>query len=216
MQQHTGKDGGFSRYRRQCLMVKAAVVLMVTLVLGAVWAMLPSVYAADNGNVDGANGVLHVRGALTESACRLEMQSVRQDVWLGDTGTAKLAQVGNRGVPTAIKLQLRDCLRSPAKNRDLRNGKQIWSTEQLAVSVSFVAPADADNPQLVKVKGASGLALRMTDALGRDVRLGERGTPMLLTPGQAVLDYIVTPERTRAPLEAGAYSAHVDFRLSYD
>lgn len=217
MQQQTGQQNdGFSRYRRQCLRVKTAAVLMVPLVLATVWAILPSAHAAGNGNIDGANGVLQVRGALTESACRLEMQSAWQDVWLGETGTARLAQIGDRGVPTAIKLQLRDCLRSPAKNRDLRNGNQVWSTEQPAVSVSFVAPADADNPQLVKVKGASGLALRMTDALGRDVRLGERGAPLLLTPGQTVLDYTVTPERTRAPLEAGAYSAHVDFRLSYD
>lgn len=56
----------------------------------------------------------------------------------------------------------------------------------------------------------------MTDAQGRDIRLGERGAPLLLTPGQDALDYRVTPERTRAPLQAGAYSAHVDFRLSYD
>lgn len=147
---------GFLRYRRQCLRVKAAAALMVPLVLGAVWAMLPSAYAADNGNVDGANGVLHVRGALTESACRLEMQSARQDVWLGETGTARLAQVGDRGTPTAIRLYLRDCLRSPANNRDLRSGNRVWSTEQPAVSVSFVAPADADNPQLVKVRGLPG------------------------------------------------------------
>ncbi|WP_426509625.1 fimbrial protein [Serratia proteamaculans] len=189
---------------------------MVPLVLSTVWALLPSAQAADNWNIDGANGVLHVRGALTESACWLEMPSAWQDIWLGETGTAKLARFGDRGTPVAVQLHLRDCLRSPAKNRDLRSGNVLWSTAQPAVSVSFVAPADADNPQLVKVRGASGVALRLTDALGRDVRLGERGAPLLLTPGQSVLNYRVMPERTRAPLQAGAYSAHVDFRLSYD
>lgn len=45
--------------------------------------LLPKAVAADNWQVEGANGVLQVRGALTESACRLEMTSARQDIWLG-------------------------------------------------------------------------------------------------------------------------------------
>jgi type 1 fimbria pilin len=216
MQQQKEQGDGFSRYRRRCLLVSSAGVLMVPLVVAMAWGLMPSAYAIDNGNVDGANGVLHVRGALTESACRLEMASARQDVDLGDTGTARLQQPGDRGKPTAVRLQLRDCLRSPANTADPRSGNLLWSTAQPAVSVSFIAPADADSPQLVKVNGVSGLALRLTDALGRDVRLGSRGAPLLLTPGQDALVYSVAPERTRAPLLAGAYSAQVDFRLSYD
>jgi type 1 fimbria pilin len=38
----------------------------------------------------------------------------------------------------------------------------------------------------------------------------------MLTVGQDTLDYVVTPERTRAPLQAGAYSAQLNFRLNYD
>ncbi|MFI8415322.1 fimbrial protein [Serratia sp. NPDC078593] len=189
---------------------------MVPVVVGSVLALLPETRAADNWNVDGANGVLHVRGALTESACRLEMASAYQEVWLGETGTARLAQVGGQGTPVAVQLRLQDCLRSPANNRDERSGTLLWSAQQPAVSLSFVAPADADNPQLIAVRGASGVALRMTDARGRDIRLGHRGAPLMLAVGQETLDYIVTPERTRAPLQAGAYTAHVDFRLNYD
>lgn len=116
----------------------------------------------------------------------------------------------------AVQLRLQDCLRAPANNRDDRSGNLLWSAHQPAVSLSFVAPADADNPQLIAVRGASGVALRMVDTLGRDIRLGSRGAPLMLAVGQDRLDYIVTPERTRAPLQAGAYSAHVDFRLNYD
>ncbi|AXU97894.1 fimbrial protein [Erwinia persicina] len=179
-------------------------------------AMLPETHAADNWDVDGANGVLNIRGALTESACRLEMSSAYQDVWLGETGTARMATIGAQGTPVAITLHLRDCVRSPANNRDEHNGNLLWAAYQPAVSFTFVAPADADNPQLIAVRGASGVALRMADSLGRDIRLGSRGAPLLLAAGQDSLDYIVTPERTRAPLQAGAYSAHVDFRLNYD
>ena len=179
-------------------------------------ALLPGAYAADNGNVDGANGVLHVHGALTESACRLEMTSEYQDVWLGEIGTARLAAVGDQGTPVSIQLRLRDCLRSPANNRDDRSGNTLWASHQPAVSVSFVAPTDGNNPQLIAVRGASGIALRMEDQLGRDIRLGSRGSPLLLSSGQDQLNYTVKPERTRAPLQAGAYSAHVYFKLNYD
>ncbi|SQI34317.1 Fimbria A protein precursor [Serratia plymuthica] len=82
--------------------------------------------------------------------------------------------------------------------------------------MSFIAPADADNPELVKVHGASGLALRISDDRGRDIRLGSRGAPLALAVGQNALNYRITPERTRAPLLPGAYAAVVDFQLSYD
>lgn len=194
----------------------AGLVLMAPLSLAALLWLLPAAQAVDNWEVDGANGVLYIEGALTESACRLEMDSARQDIRLGDVSTGRLAQVGDRGVPVAFELRLRDCLRSPAVSRDERTGALSWAHDQPAVRVAFHAPADADNPQLVKAQGVSGLGLRMLDGRGNDVRLGSRGTPLWLTSGQNSLVYQVAPQRTRAPLVAGAYQATVDFRLSYD
>ncbi|WP_447878829.1 fimbrial protein [Serratia fonticola] len=216
MQQRKQRSGFLSCPERQYLLARVAAALMVPVMIGSMLALMPEAGAADNWNVDGANGVLHVRGALTESACRLEMTSAYQDVWLGETGTARLAQIGAQGTPVAVRLRLQDCLRTPANNRDERSGNLLWSAHQPAVSLSFVAPADADNPQLIAVRGASGVALRMVDQLGRDIRLGSRGAPLMLAVGQDQLDYVVKLERTRAPLQAGAYSAHVDFRLNYD
>lgn len=216
MQQRKQRSGFLSCPERQYLLARVAAVLMVPVVIGSMLALMPEACAADNGNVDGANGVLHVRGALTESACRLDMASTYQDVWLGETGTARLAQVGAQGTPVRVQLRLQDCLRSPANNRDDSSGNRLWNAHQPAVSVSFIAPADADNPQLIAVRGASGLALRMQDPLGRDIRLGSRGAPLMLAVGQDTLEYVITPERTRTPLLAGAYLAHVDFRLNYD
>ncbi|UAN52431.1 MULTISPECIES: hypothetical protein [Serratia] len=45
---------------------------------------------------------------------------------------------------------------------------------------------------------------------------GLAGQPQLLTPGNNVLTYYIAPERTGAPLQAGAYLAHINFRLSYE
>jgi len=195
-----------------------ALALMVPVTLSAMLWLLPAAQGqvADNWYTDGANGTLYVQGALTESACRLEMSSARQDIWLGETGTASLEALGAQGTPVAFELRLKDCLRTPASQRDSRTGALTWANNQPAVTVSFRAPADMDSPQLVKAQGVSGLGLRLTDPKGRDVRLGSRGEPLLLTPGQSSLTYRVTPERTKAPLVAGAYRAAVDFQLNYD
>ncbi|MBD8165015.1 fimbrial protein [Erwinia persicina] len=198
------------------ILVMLTTLIMLPLCLWVLLWLLPAASAADNGQVEGAHGVLQVRGELTESACRLEMTSAYQAVWLGSAATAQLAKAGDRGMPVNVQLHLRDCLRGPADNRDTRSGNLLWSAQQPAVSVSFIAPADADNPQLVKVRGASGLALRITDERGRDIRLGSRGGPLVLAVGQNTLNYRITPERTRAPLLSGAYAAVVDFQLSYD
>lgn len=196
--------------------ILGALAMMVPVTLGTILMLLPPSHAADNWEVDGANGTLYVQGALTESACRLEMSSAYQDIWLGETGTARLEAPGARGTPVAFELRLKDCLRTPASLRDARTGALTWAPNQPAVSVSFRAPADLDNPQLVKAQGVSGVGLRLTDPKGRDVRLGSRGEPLFLTPGQSSLNYRVAPERTKAPLVAGAYRAAVDFQLSYD
>ncbi|CAI0729104.1 Type-1A pilin [Serratia rubidaea] len=172
--------------------------------------------AADNWQVEGANGVLHVHGVLTESACRLEMSSAEQSVSLGNTGSGRLQQAGDRGEPVAFQLRLRDCIRTNGSSRDERGGVLSWGANQPLVSVRFIAPADDDNAQLIKVQGVSGLGLRMLDAAGQDIRLGFRGKPQFLTPGQDVLTYRVMPERTAAPLQAGAYHSQINFRLNYD
>lgn len=208
--------GDYHRHEWMYALVIAAAVLMVPLCLCVMLWLLPSAMAADNWRVEGAHGVLHVRGELTESACRLEMASAYQAVRLGNIGTAQLVQAGDRGAPVSLQLRLHDCLRTPAANRDEHSGNLLWNAQQPAVAVRFIAPADADNPQLVKVRGASGLALRITDDRGRDIRLGSRGAPLALTEGQNTLNYTVAPERTRAPLMPGAYAAVVDFQLSYD
>lgn len=85
-----------------------------------------------------------------------------------------------------------------------------------AVVVSFSAVRDVDNPRLVKAQGVSGRGLRLTTGNGEDVRLGSRGKPLLLTPGQNALTYRVAAERTSAELVVGRYRAVVDFHLSYD
>ncbi|WP_273830950.1 fimbrial protein [Serratia bockelmannii] len=211
------RQGPHGSTERKYYATLGGLVMMVPLALGMMLWLLPGAQAkADNWDVDGANGTLYVYGALTESACRLDMTSAHQDIALGETGTGRLQTIGGQGTPVRLDLRLMDCLHSPAGSQDERTGGLTWADNQPAVTVSFTATRDADNPQLVKALGVSGLGLRLESAQGDDVRLGSRGKPLLLTPGQNTLSYTVTPERTPAPLMAGSYRAVVDFHLSYD
>lgn len=217
----TGPVSGYGHWRHELSYYSTlgGLALMVPLTLGIMLWLLPSAHtqaAVDNWDVEGANGSLYVHGALTQSACRLEMASAHQDIALGETGTGLLQAIGARGEPVRFELRLTDCLHSPAGGRDLRTGGLTWANDQPAVTVSFNATRDADNPQLVKAQGVSGLGLRLETAQGEDVRLGSRGKPLLVSPEQGSLSYSVSPERTPAPLKAGSYWAVVDFHLSYD
>lgn len=203
-------------HQRRTIGLTVLAALMVPLTAGTMLMLMPPARAVDNWDVEGANGTLHVYGALTESACSLEMTTARQEVWLGETGTAHFQRPGDRGTPVAFELTLKDCLRAPASNRDAWTGVLAWSGSQPAVSVAFSAPTDDDAPGLVRVAGVTGLGLQLADARGQPVRLGTRNKPVLLTLGQNTLTYTVTPVRTPATLSAGAYRAAIDFRLYYD
>lgn len=191
----------------------ASTVLLVTLLFAPVLMVRA---ATDNWNVEGENGILHVHGTLSESACRLDMTSTYQDVWLGNIGSGTLARAGDRSTPVTVQLRLFDCVRSPARSQEMRMGGVSWSRHQPAVSVVFVATADKENPELVRVSGAQGVGVRVLDALHRDIRLGSRGIPLFVSPGDDALTYYVMLERTPAELAAGAFQASMDFRLSYD
>lgn len=182
------------------------------ILLGGLFLLSASVQAVNSVSgslADSEHGVLQVTGVLTQGSCRLSMQSASQSVELGNTETASLKRVGDRGTPVAVQFFLRDCL--------VRDGRQTNTSTiepwQTAVTVSFNGVQNVDNPALLKVLGASGFGLRLMDRQMRDIR---PGLAQLLNPGSSELTYYVVPERTRAPLIEGAYRAVVDFRLSYD
>lgn len=169
----------------------------------------------NDGLVDGNYGVIRAHGTLTESACRLEMRSADQSVDLGNIATGVLKQPGDIGNLVPIALYLHDCLRTSSANRDVK-GNLVWSASQPAVSFTFTGIEDPVNPQLVKAQGVEGMGLRLKDAFRKNVTLGQRGKPLLVTPASNVAIYYIAPERTRDNLRAGSYSANVNFRLNYD
>ncbi|WP_233499013.1 fimbrial protein [Pantoea graminicola] len=189
---------------------KTALIIFISLLLS------PLSRANDFSQVEGESGTLYVTGALTQGACRLEMQSAWQQINLGTLVTGDFTSLGQRGEAIPFQLILRDCLSAGGHLQDAITGGTTWDSKQPVVSVSFIAPADSDTPELVRVEGAQGLGLRLLDNQQRNVRLGYRSEPLFVAPYHDALTWYVVPERTSAPLVVGPFTATVNFRLNYD
>ncbi|MBB1595790.1 fimbrial protein [Achromobacter sp. UMC46] len=172
--------------------------------------------ATDFGDTDDFTAQFHVIGSLLESACHLDMSSSYQEVRLGEVGTADLPQPGDQGVPVAVELTLRGCVRTQGGRREANGGALAWSGAEPVVGVTFRAQADPDTPELVSVRGASGFGLRLSDAHRRRITPGQQTRAWFVAPGDAVLTYYVTPERTSAPLRPGRFQAYINLFLTYD
>lgn len=170
----------------------------------------------DDDDVEGMNGMLNISGSMHETPCILEMTSMHQTIDLGAVSTSQLQRPGDQASPVAFQLRFADCQRKAGGIRSERTGNLVWSAFQPVVSVAFYAPADADDTRLVKVQGITGMGLRLTDALGRDVQLGSRGEPLFLPLGSNTQTWNVQATRTSASLSSGAFRAVVDFRLNYE
>lgn len=171
---------------------------------------------ADDWNVDGEHGELHVYGALTEGACQLNMESRDQQINLGYIASNVLRRPGDSGTPVNFELKLDRCIRSGGVQTDRYKGGLVWDSQQPVITLSFLAQSDPVMPTLIKVNGVQGLGLRIEDSLHRTVTPGERGEPQFLTPGSNVLAYTVTPVRTPEPLTPGFFQATVNFQVNYD
>ncbi len=176
-------------------------------------ALMGRAHAED---VEGMMGMLNIRGAMHEMPCGLEMTSAHQTIDLGAISAGQLQRPGDQATSRPVQLRFQDCQRTAGKITSERTGNLTWSAHQPVLSVTFVAPADADDPRLVKVQGITGMGLRLTDPEGRDVQLGSRGEPLFLPLGSNTQTWNVQPTRTSAPLTSGAFRAVVDFRLNYE
>lgn len=172
--------------------------------------------AQGHAEIQGMSGVLDISGSLVDTPCALDMSSADQSIDLGNVSRSQLMRPGDEASPVAFQLRFIDCQRASGSIPDEHTGNLVWSAWQPVVSVAFVAPADEDDPRLVKVQGVTGMGLRLSDALGRSVRLGARGEPLYLAHGNDNLTWQVQPTRTAAALSNGAFRATVDFRLMYE
>lgn len=183
-----------------------------------IFSLVPVIASGlDSWDIDGLHGTLTVTGMMTEAPCTMDVtKSVRQEVSLGEIPSYSLRKPGDRAEPVPFELEFRNCIRTQSRLRDVRTDTPTWDAMQPIVSISFVAVSDKYYPEMLSVKGVSGLALEVTDAQGEDIRLGSRGRPQFLDVPQGSLQYFVTPVRTPEKLTEGNFSAVMDFKVDYD
>lgn len=193
------------------------VVLQGTIVVAVCVLLAPAIgLANDKLPEDDSHGELHVHGLLLEGACSLDMTSVFQVVELGENSRSRLSRPGKEGQPVYLRLSLRDCSRRGGNQTNRYSGNSLQDAIQPIVTLSFNGETDPDMPGLLKITGVSGMALKLIDPQGRWVRIGERGEPMFVTPGDNELTYIVIPVRTPAPLTTGSFLSVTNVEVNYD
>lgn len=152
-------------------------------------------YAADQLS---ASGEIEVHGTLQEGPCLVSMRSAFQDVVLDNTALANLHKPGDTGKPQQIVLHLLGC-----------------HAAEMEMALLFLAKADLDDPNLLKIDGISGVGLRLLNRNGRMIIPGVEHTPLFISAGNDLV-YTVIPVRTTAPLSAGNFTAAVDFGIRYE
>lgn len=169
--------------------------------------------AEDKPLVD--TGTLYVHGDLQENTCRLTMDSAWQDVDLGSTARADVNLVGKTAQPVTVRIYLHDCPELASWSTNITPMTTTASMLQPLYKARFVATADEFNPDLIKVIGASGIALRLRDRRGETIKLSRISDSLLLNPGQNQVVFTLQAERTGARFVPGPYHALINFSMIY-
>lgn len=160
-------------------------------------------------------GALYVHGDLQENTCRMTMDSAWQDVDLGSTARADVSLVGDAAQPVTVKIYLHDCPELANWSTNITPMTTTASMMQPPYRARFTAVVDENNPELIKVTGASGIGLRLRDSHGDMVKLSHTSDSQLLYPGQNQVVFTLQPERTGAAFVPGPYHAVVSFSMIY-
>nr|WP_314264849.1 fimbrial protein [uncultured Moellerella sp.] len=170
----------------------------------------------DNWGVDGQHGILRVKGALTDSPCRLSMRTTDQTIDLGTVAIGDLPHIGSEGRGVTFQIELTDCLEVANGRMDKQTGQALWSPEQPGVAIRFMAPEMDGSGRYAQINGVSGLGLVLNDVQGNAMQLGQYSRPQLLPVGQSTLTYTVAPVKVANRVSPGAFYAVMGFQLSYD
>lgn len=170
----------------------------------------------DNWGVDGQHGVLRVRGALTDSPCRLSMRTADQTIDLGTVAVGDLPSLGAEGQGVTFQVELTNCLAVENARMNRQTGQVPWSTDEPGVAIRFVAADTDSSGRYALLNGVSGLGVIIQGPKGETMPLSQYASPILLPAGQSTLTYRVLPVRLGDRVSPGEFSGVIGFQLSYD
>lgn len=171
----------------------------------------------DGWEVEGMHGDIHVEGSLTESPCRLKMESAEQSVSLGTIPRYRLLRIGDHSPVVTVHLQLEDCgMASNHLRNDLYEESDYQLPDQLVSFLTVEGVESPDNLHLLKINGdVEGVALRLEDPEHHQLIPGEHSRGLIMKQGNTDLVLYAMLERTEQPLKEGQFNVLMNFTLGY-
>lgn len=171
------------------------VLLSLSLALGCV----SFVHAAD----DQGHGTVTFVGAITESPCSIDPETVDQTVNLGQISSTALKANENTGTsdPQNFEIKLLNCDVSTLKT----------------VSATFTG-AEGGTPGMLGMTGtAKGASIAMTDGSGKLLKLGEATSPQALGNGSnsMLFSAYLQGDGVDTEIEPGNFKSITNFTLAY-
>jgi type 1 fimbria pilin len=163
---------------------------------------------------------IHFVGGLLSTPCALSVDSAFQRVDLGQLSAKSFREVGDRSADVTFTLRFQDCLMGAHAFEDgidstRYSGDNSFVTGEQVVAFSFAGETDIANPNLLKLNGARGVGIRLSDARGTQIPLNRVMRNQYLNAGNNELRFSANLEATQRFVMADAFDAVVNVNVYY-
>lgn len=121
-----------------------------------------------------------------------------------------------------VHIEFRDCLKGASQARDsiasrtTGNRKQLYTTGEQAVQLTFIGESDAYNRRLLHLTGSiSGAGIRLLDVKERALDINQTQSPFIVKTGDSSLTFFAVLESTAYDVTAGNFSGLLRLKMEY-
>ena len=159
-----------------------------------------------DGSINAGHGVVHMPGAILDSACSIEVGNENQTIPL-QNNVIELLEENTTSKPIIFRIRLTHCI----KNEILKNNQ--WKN----VRLSFLGKVDENDNKLFAVKGgALGLGMQLRNANNDIIFPGEEVYLNNIPIGSKDLLYSIRAKADSSHLESGMIETTIQLRFDYE
>ena len=182
-------------------------------VLAAVVSALASgsVFAADATGTDQGSGRIHFTGTVINAPCSIAPGDEDINVNLGQIAN-KVLEAGNKySQNVSYTIHLQDCSLSAASSSTGTTYKDVSK-----VQVKFAGATNANNADLLaNTGGAAGVGIRLIDANGALLKVGDTSASIGLVNGNNELTFAARAEADGTAVQVGPIKGQATYSLNY-
>lgn len=170
-----------------------------------------SVFAADASGTDQGSGRVHFTGSVINAPCSIAPGDEDINVNLGQVAN-KVLEAGNKySQNVSYTIHLQDCSLSAASSTTGTTYKDVSK-----VSVKFAGSTNAKNADLLANTGGSqGVGIRLIDANGALLKVGDTSADIMLANGNNELNFAARAEADGTAVKVGPLKAQATYALTY-